>query len=69
MPASRIWSSAPRSSSTVAPTQVKCAIASRPCVARMLRTISIVFSRVEPPAPQVTETNAGSSARSAASAS
>ncbi len=36
-------------------------------VSRLIReTISIVFSRVEPPAPQVTETNAGSRGRSSA---
>jgi hypothetical protein len=43
---------------------VKCAIASSPCDARILETISIVLARVDPPAPQVTDTNAGSSSRS-----
>ena len=51
MPASRISSSVARSSGTVAPTQVKWAIASRPYSSLMRLTISIVFSRVEPPAP------------------
>jgi hypothetical protein len=44
-------SSVPRRSSTVAPTQVKCAIASRPYSRRIRVTISSVLSRVEPPAP------------------
>ena len=44
-------SSVERSSSTVAPTQVKCAIASRPISSRMRETISSVLPRVEPPAP------------------
>ncbi len=69
MPQSRIWRSASWSSSTVAPTHVKCAMASRPWSALMRLTMSIVFSRVEPPAPQVTETKLGSSGRSAWSAS
>jgi len=51
MPASRISSRTPRSSSTVAPTQVKCAIASIPSSCLMRLTIAIVRSRVEPPAP------------------
>ncbi len=51
MPASRISSSVARNSSTVAPTHVKCAIASSPYSALMRLTISIVFSLVEPPAP------------------
>src|ERR1019366_3676272 len=49
IPASRISSRVARSSSTVAPTQVKCAIASRPYSSRIRLTISIVFSLVEPP--------------------
>ena len=40
----------------VAFTQVKCAIASRPCSALMSRMMSSVLPRVEPPAPYVTET-------------
>ena len=63
MPASRIWSSVARRSSTVAFTHVRCAIASRPKSRSMRETISIVFSRVEPPAPYVTETKAGSRRR------
>ena len=53
MPASRIVSSVARSSSTVAPTQVKCAIASRPWSALMRDTMSIVLPRWAgvPPAP------------------
>ena len=58
----------PARKSTVAPTHVKCAIASSPYSCLMVRTISIVFSRVEPPAPYVTDTKAGSSWRSSASA-
>src|SRR5215210_6555391 len=61
MPASRISSSTPRSSPTVAPTQVKWAIASSPSSCLIRLTIVIVRSRVEPPAPYVTDTNAGSS--------
>ena len=45
IPASRIASSVSRSSSTVEPTQVKCAIASRPYSSLMRETISIVLSR------------------------
>ena len=55
-------------SGTVAPTHVKCAIASRPYSSRMRLTISIVFSLVDPPAPYVTDTNDGSSVFSSASA-
>ena len=51
MPAARISSSVARSSGTVAPTHVKWAIASSPNSSFMRLTISIVFSRVEPPAP------------------
>ena len=51
MPASRISSSTARSSSTVAPTHVKWAIASSPSSCLMRLTIVIVRSRVEPPAP------------------
>jgi hypothetical protein len=51
MPAASISSSVERSSGTVAPTHVKWAIASRPSSERMRWTISIVFSRVDPPAP------------------
>jgi hypothetical protein len=51
MPALCISSSVARSSATVAPTQVKCAIASSPCCSRMRLTISIVLPLVEPPAP------------------
>src|SRR3954470_2025669 len=61
IPASRISSSTPRSSSTVAPTHVKCAIASIPSSCLIRLTIAMVRSRVEPPAPYVTDTNAGSS--------
>src|SRR5215210_4979323 len=61
MPASRISSSTPRSSPTVAPTQVKWAIASSPSSCLIRLTIVIVRSRVEPPAPYVTDTKAGSS--------
>src|SRR4051812_13481412 len=61
MPASRISSRTARSSSVVAPTQVKCAIASRPSSCLMRLTIAIVRSRVEPPAPYVTDTKDGSS--------
>ena len=35
---------------------------------RIRLTMSIVFERVDPPAPHVTETNAGSSERSSCSA-
>ena len=53
MPASRMTSSISRSSPVVAPTQVKCAIASSPCVALIEDTMSIVlrFCSVLPPAP------------------
>ncbi len=51
MPASCISASVACSSGTVAPTHVKCAIASSPYSSRMRLTISIVFSLVEPPAP------------------
>ncbi len=51
MPLRCISVSVPRSSSTVAPTHVKWAIASRPYSSLIRLTISIVFSRVEPPAP------------------
>src|SRR4051812_18167173 len=61
MPASRMSSSTARSSSTVAPTHVKCAIASSPSSCLIRFTIVMVRSRVEPPAPYVTDTNAGSS--------
>src|SRR4051812_42348390 len=61
IPASRISSSTPRSSSTVAPTHVKCAIASIPSSCLIRLTIAMVRSRVEPPAPYVTDTKAGSS--------
>ena len=50
-PASRIASSCSRSCSTVAPTHVKCAIASMPNSSRIRLTISSVLSFVEPPAP------------------
>src|SRR3954447_15004592 len=68
MPASRISSSTARSSSVVAPTQVKCAIASSPSSCLMRLTIAIVRSRVEPPAPYVTDTNDGSSCFSSCAA-
>ena len=51
MLACSISSSVARSCGTVAPTQVKWAIASRPHSSLTRFTISIVFSRVEPPAP------------------
>ena len=53
MPASRMTSSVARSSSTVAPTHVKWAIASRPCSALIEDTMSTVlrFCSVLPPAP------------------
>ena len=51
MPAARMPSSVPRSSSTVAPTHVKWAIASMPSSCLIHLTIPIVRSRVEPPAP------------------
>ena len=41
------------------PTQVKCAMLSRPISFFIRPTRSIVFVRVLPPAPYVTETNAG----------
>src|SRR3954471_10985 len=70
MPASRIRSSVSRSWSTVAPTQVKCAIASRPCSALIEDTMSTVlrFCTSLPPAPYVTETNVGFRRESSASA-
>ena len=40
-----------RSSSTVAPTHVKCAIASMPSSLLIRLVMSIVRSRVDPPAP------------------
>ena len=45
------------SSSLVEPTQVRCAIASRPVSRLMRETMSIVFSRVDPPAPYVPKRN------------
>src|SRR4051794_34441692 len=68
MPVSRISSSTARRSSVVAPTQVKCAIASSPSSCLMRLTIAIVRSRVEPPAPYVTDTNDGSSCLSSCAA-
>ncbi len=64
MPAPRTSSRRARSSSTVVPTQERCAIASIPYSRLISRVISIVRSRVEPPAPYVTDTNAGPSSRS-----
>ena len=48
----------------VEPTHEKCAIASMPTSSRRRTTRSAVRARVEPPAPKVTDTNAGSSVRS-----
>ena len=50
-PAASISDSVSRSSSFVAPTQVKCAIASIPRSCLIHFTMSIVRSRVEPSAP------------------
>ena len=50
-PASRIRSRVPRRSSRVALTQVKCAIASMPKSSLSEATMSMVVSRVVPPAP------------------
>ena len=48
----------------VDPTHEKCAIASMPTSSRSRTTRSAVRARVEPPAPNVTDTKAGSSVRS-----
>jgi hypothetical protein len=54
-----------RNSSRECPTQVTCAIGSIPSSALTRVTTSIVRSRLDPPAPYVTDTKAGSSTRSA----
>ena len=67
MPCSRYCVSTSRSDSRVPPMQDRCGAAGRP--SRIIsRTVSSVPSRVEPPAPNVTEQNAGPSCASCARA-
>src|SRR5919206_4955443 len=68
-PAAAIASSVSRSSPTVEPTHVKCAIASMPYSSLIRETISIVLFAVVPPAPYVTDTKSGRSERSSPTAS
>src|SRR3954452_1745469 len=68
-PTAAIASSVSRSSPTVEPTHVKCAIASMPYSSLIRETISIVLFAVLPPAPYVTDTKTGRSERSSPTAS
>ena len=61
MPASSIWSRISRRRSDVAPTQLRWAIASIPSSCLIHPVSSTVRSRVDPPAPYVTETKSGCS--------
>src|SRR5215210_1627448 len=64
MPASAIRSRVPPRPSAVSPTQLRCAMTSKPTSSRSALVISTVPSRVDPPAPYVTDTKSGSSSRS-----